>query len=197
MLIALLASSALAAPVTYTVDNDRSHLFAVVELSPDVMAEATGSTRHAVRAGVVNGKIGVEGSRLETAEVTANVRGMFPQEGDLLYAVAGKYDLTEGAVAFTKDCIQHYLGPKEHPDVSFTATSVRGLLPIVTVTGEFSLAGVTKTITVPLDIRAEDQDLHATGTFRVFLPDYGMAVPKAAYSLHQQVDIVIDLVLTP
>ncbi|MCP4807188.1 MAG: YceI family protein [Proteobacteria bacterium] len=58
--------------------------------------------------------------------------------------------------------------------ISFEATSCVLSGKVVSVTGDFTLHGVTKSITVPLTVTADDSAFQARGSFKIKGSDYGV-----------------------
>lgn len=71
-----------------------------------------------------------------------------------------------------------YLHTPKFPTASFKSVSVAGALPDINVTGDFTLHGVTKRMTIPVHAALlPDGRIHATTSFKVKMPDFGISVP--------------------
>jgi polyisoprenoid-binding protein YceI len=95
-----------------------------------------------------------------------------------------------------------YLDTKEHPTAKFKSVSVAAPDPIVPnqpadikVTGDFTLHGVTKRMTIPVRVvLIPDGRVHATSTFTVHMPDFGISVPKnILVTVDDNVPVRLDL----
>ncbi len=95
-----------------------------------------------------------------------------------------------------------YLETKQHPTCSFKSTSVVAPESIasnspadITVTGDFSLHGVTKRMTIPVRVvLIPDGRIHATSTFKVHMPDFGINVPNnILVTVNNDVPVRLDL----
>jgi A/G-specific adenine glycosylase len=95
-----------------------------------------------------------------------------------------------------------YLETKQHPTCSFKSTSVAAPESIapnqpadIKVTGDFSLHGVTKRMTIPVRVALiPDGRIHATSTFNVHMPDFGINVPNnILVTVNNDVPVRLDL----
>jgi polyisoprenoid-binding protein YceI len=81
---------------------------------------------------------------------------------------------------------ERYLQTGSFPAATFKSVSIVAPSPIVpnqpadiSVTGDFSLHGVTKRMTIPVKVTLlADGRIHAISTFKVRMPDFGISVPK-------------------
>jgi polyisoprenoid-binding protein YceI len=81
---------------------------------------------------------------------------------------------------------ERYLQTGSFPAATFKSVSVVAPSPIapnqpadISVTGDFSLHGVTKRMTIPVKVTLlADGRIHAISTFKVRMPDFGISVPK-------------------
>ena len=64
------------------------------------------------------------------------------------------------------------LNAASHPSISFQSTSCSGEGEKLTLTGKFSLRGVTKTISVPVTVSTND-GIRIKGSFKIKATDYG------------------------
>jgi polyisoprenoid-binding protein YceI len=95
-----------------------------------------------------------------------------------------------------------YLDTKEHPTATFKSVSVAAPEAIgpnqpadIKVTGDFTLHGVTKRMTIPVRVvLIPDGRVHATSTFTVHMPDFGISVPKnILVTVDDNVPVRLDL----
>jgi polyisoprenoid-binding protein YceI len=95
-----------------------------------------------------------------------------------------------------------YLDTKQHPTAKFKSVSVAGPAAIapnqpveIKVTGDFTLHGVTKRMTIPVRVALiPDGRIHAISTFTVHMPDFGISVPKnILVTVDDNVPVRLDL----
>ena len=95
-----------------------------------------------------------------------------------------------------------YLETKQHPTCSFKSASVVAPESItanqpadIKVTGDFTLHGVTKRMTIPVRVvLIPDGRIHATSTFNVHMPDFGINVPNnILVTVNNDVPVRLDL----
>jgi polyisoprenoid-binding protein YceI len=81
---------------------------------------------------------------------------------------------------------EKYLHTEKFPNATFKSVSVNGPAAIapnqpddLNITGDFTLHGVTKRMTIPVRVvLLTDGRIHATSRFAVKMPDYGIVVPR-------------------
>jgi polyisoprenoid-binding protein YceI len=89
---------------------------------------------------------------------------------------------------------------REYPDIIFESTRVtaqgalqKGLQEIQ-LTGNLSMHGVTKSLTLKVELELEDTVLRATGTFQVLLSDFAMRRPSLfGNTVNDEVNIIFDI----
>ncbi|HYS55783.1 MAG TPA: YceI family protein [Thermoanaerobaculia bacterium] len=95
-----------------------------------------------------------------------------------------------------------YLETRKYPTSSFKSVSVEAPASIapnqpadIKVTGDFSLHGVTKRMTIPVRVvLIPDGRIHATSLFQVHMPDFGIHVPKnILVTVNDEVPVRLDL----
>jgi len=95
-----------------------------------------------------------------------------------------------------------YLETAKFPTCAFKSTSVAGPDSIVPnspadikVTGDFTLHGVTKRLTIPVRVvLIPDGRIHATSSFNVHMPDFGINVPNnILVTVNNDVPVRLDL----
>ena len=69
---------------------------------------------------------------------------------------------------------KHQLDAAHHPTITFRSQRCDGVAGQVRITGDLTIRGVTRSVTVPLQIRADEGILTARGTFEVLHSDFGM-----------------------
>jgi polyisoprenoid-binding protein YceI len=93
--------------------------------------------------------------------------------------------LDTGVALRNKEMKDLYLHTGKFPTASFKSVSVTGPASVavnapadINVTGDFTLHGVTKRMTIPVHVvLVNDGRLHATSNFKVHMPDFGISVP--------------------
>jgi polyisoprenoid-binding protein YceI len=160
-----------AAARPYTIDASRSS--ATIEVGKSgVFSFAAGHT-HEVLAPVTNGTIAVDvddpahsSVRVTIAASALKVTG----KGESASDVPKVQETMAGA---------QVLDVHRYPEIAFASTSVAlkshtGATLDVLVTGQLTLRGVAREITVPVSVRMEGRTLTATGRFPVKQSEFGM-----------------------
>jgi polyisoprenoid-binding protein YceI len=95
-----------------------------------------------------------------------------------------------------------YLETQKYPTATFKSASVEAPPAIapnqpadIKVTGDFTLHGATKRMTIPVRVvLIPDGRIHATSSFTVHMPDFGINVPKnILVTVDDQVPVRLDL----
>ena len=95
-----------------------------------------------------------------------------------------------------------YLDTKDHPKAKFKSVSVAAPDAIapnqpveIKVTGDFTLHGVTRRITIPVRVvLIPDGRIHATSMFSVKMPEFGINVPKnILVTVNDEVPVRLDV----
>ncbi len=101
---------------------------------------------------------------------------------------------------------ERYLQTNRFPAATFKSVSVNASAPIapnqpadISVTGDFSLHGVTKRMTIPVKVTLlADGRIHAISNFKVRMPDFGISVPKnLVVTVDDAVGIRLDVFAKP
>jgi len=101
-----------------------------------------------------------------------------------------------------REMARAYLDTKEHPTAKFKSVSVIAPDAIgpnqpadIKVTGDFTLHGVSRRMTIPVRVvLIPDGRVHATSTFTVHMPDFGISVPKnILVTVDDNVPVRLDL----
>ncbi len=101
---------------------------------------------------------------------------------------------------------ERYLQTGTFPSATFKSVSITAPSPIapnqpsdISVTGDFSLHGVTKRLTIPVKVTLlADGRIHAISTFKVRMPDFGISVPKnLVVTVDDAVTIRLDVFAKP
>ena len=110
--------------------------------------------------------------------------------------------LDTGNALRNREMKELYLETKEHPTSAFKSVSVAAPDSVeanqpaeIKVTGDFTLHGVTKRMTIPVRVvLIPDGRIHATSSFTVHMPDFGINVPKnILVTVDDNVPVRLDL----
>src|SRR5204862_6473555 len=95
-----------------------------------------------------------------------------------------------------------YLDTGKHPTAKFKSVSINAPAAIVPntpadikVTGDFTLHGVTKRLTIPVRVvLIPDGRIHASSTFKIHMPDFGISVPHSILvTVNDDVPVRLDV----
>lgn len=110
--------------------------------------------------------------------------------------------LDTGVGLRNKEMRERYLQTTKFPDATFKSVSVAAPAAIapnspadIKVTGDFTLHGVTKRLTIPVRVVViPDGRIHATSSFNVHMPDFGVEVPKnVLVTVNDDVPVRLDV----
>ena len=110
--------------------------------------------------------------------------------------------LDTGVGLRNKEMRERYLETGKFPDATFKSVSVSGPASIaanapeeIRVTGDFTLHGVTKRMTIPVRVvMIPDGRIHATSSFAVKMPEFGINVPKnVLVTVNDEVPVRLDI----
>jgi len=110
--------------------------------------------------------------------------------------------LDTGVALRNKEMRELYLETAKHPNATFKSVSVSGPASVaanqpvdVSVTGDMTLHGVTKRMTIPVRVvLIPDGRIHATSQFSVRMPDFGINVPhNILVTVNDAVPVRLDL----
>jgi polyisoprenoid-binding protein YceI len=110
--------------------------------------------------------------------------------------------LETGVALRNREMGELYLESDKYPNVTFKSVSVEAPPSIdvnapveIKVTGDFTLHGVTKRLTLPVRVvLIPEGRIHATAMFRVKLPDFGIHVPQnILVTVEDQVPVRLDV----
>jgi polyisoprenoid-binding protein YceI len=105
-----------------------------------------------------------------------------------------------------KEMKELYLHTAKFPTATFKSVSVAGPESIaankpadVNVTGDFTLHGVTKRMTIPVHVTlVADGRIHAISNFKVHMPDFGIDVPhNILVTVEDNVPVRLDVWAVP
>jgi len=110
--------------------------------------------------------------------------------------------LDTGNTLRNREMKELYLDTGKHPSAKFKSVSVNAPTSItpnsptdIKVTGDFTLHGVTKRLTIPVRVvLIPDGRIHATSSFNVHMPDFGINVPQnILVTVNNDVPVRLDL----
>jgi len=135
-------------------------------------------------------------------EIVISASGLLPDSDQMRSYVGLPRSLDQGQRDTILEHIQseYQLFIEKYDRISFRSTSVTKSGETWNVTGDFSLRGVTKRLTVPMTITRSGTEWRAKGGFRIIQSDYGYDAYSAmagALAVEDHVDIVIDAILAP
>lgn len=152
LVLAVMAAGPVAAePVRYAVDQETSEL---TFFATSMLANANGKINR------FSGEIVADPGALSAANVKLSV------------------DATSLDTGITKRDnhlrSEDFLFVARYPTATFQSSRVEGRGPRVTVVGAFTLRGVTREVSVPVDLQITATDLVARGEFAINRLDYGI-----------------------
>ncbi|MDT7780375.1 MAG: hypothetical protein QOC99_2887 [Acidobacteriota bacterium] len=93
------------------------------------------------------------------------------------------------------------LEPARYPEITFRSTDasaeVRGGVFKVNLTGDLSLHGVTRRVSIPAEVTLDGQDLHARGEFEIKRSDYNVKATSAFHGtvrIRNRLKVIFDIV---
>ena len=189
-------------PVSLALDRGRTSIYALV-----YKAGAAGAVAHdhVIDARDYEGTATFDPAdpTRSRIDILVSVTGLFPDADAMRQKVGLPNTLSDGQ---REEILSHILSEYQlfaarYDAIRFTSTAMSGTLPDVSVTGDFTLRGVTKRITVPMKITAQDDGgFRAKGSFRILQSDYGYKPYSALFGAlrnRDEVDVVIDARLVP
>ncbi len=197
----LAATPAWAAPTELKVQDSGSFVYALVYKAGMASAVAHDHIVHAPKlaGSAVYDADNPSGSSIN---VTINVMDLITDTEELRNKVGLNTELSDGQRDEILGHIRakYQLYAEKYTTISFKSTSVSGTADKLQVTGDFTLRGVTKSITVPLAISDKGDGVLARGKFRILQSDYGYDPFSAlfgALKVTDHVDIVLKVNLQP
>jgi polyisoprenoid-binding protein YceI len=176
-----LASVAHAAPVTYTLDPEKSELLALTE--PTGLFKGA-SHSHVIRADKVSGKIVYDADTITASWVTVS----FPVDAMVVDEPALRTREGMGSMPSDRDREDvtramrsaKQLDSSKFPGISFDSTRVVKLADgKLELTGRMGIHGVRKTITLPVTYTVTDTAFRGEATYTFNHKDFGIATYTA------------------
>lgn len=134
--------------------------------------------------------------------VDVKVHDLFPDANDMRQMVGLPGTLTDGQ---RDEILGHVLAryqlwAEQHSQITFRSTSISGTTGSVTVQGDFTMRGVTKPLSVPMQLTETDGTVRAVGQVQIKQSDFGYQPYSAlfgALKVKDAVDLVVDITLQP
>jgi polyisoprenoid-binding protein YceI len=197
LFLALLPGLALAEPVTYTLDADRTE---IVALTHPAGLFGGMAHPHVIAAGAPSGTIVYDADAPERSRVEIRLSSAALENDDP--ALRKKYrlegEISEGDRRKIAENMRArpQLDVARYPDITFTSQSVKRLDDgRLEVSGQLAIHGVEAAITVPVEVTVENGELHGEGTARIGHTMFGIKPYSAAMGTVRNADR-IDLHLS-
>ena len=197
LILACVAQPAARAAEGVPLRGGESNIYALVHKDG---AASSMAHDHVIQATGATGFLVFDPAEPESLSVSVSIptSGLLPDE-DAMRTLVGLPDVLTPTQR--EEVKTHLLGDSQlagdlHPTIEFKSTSLTVDSGTYLVTGDFSLRGVTKSITVPLKVAPSEDGVHLKGRFAILQSDYGYEPYSAllgALSVKDQVDIVVDL----
>ena len=201
-LCAMTLASPGARAAEYEIRADQSELVVLVFKTGFASALAHD---HVVRATQVSGSISGDPNDPAAAVVRVTVPAAALTADEP--GVRQRHGLAAALSASDRNAIQatmvgeSQLNVAAYPDISFRSVAVAPRTPAgFLVTGDFTLHGTTRRISLPVTAQLSGRTLHATGAFEIDQSDFGITPVSlflGAVRNQDRVRIVFDLVATP
>ena len=163
-------------PVAYKLDASKGLLYVQVSKDPDTLASSL-SHDHGVRATGWTGTATWDPTNAAACKVDISVpvASLETDADDLRKKVGYDTVLDESQRAEVKE---HFLAADQlnaaaNPNITFKSTKCEGSGSAVKVTGNLTIRGVAKSVTVPMNITADGKAFSAKGSFTVNHTDFG------------------------
>ncbi|MDP2339772.1 MAG: YceI family protein [Deltaproteobacteria bacterium] len=185
-----------AGPRTFAIDAKKSSV--VIQVFKDGAAAALAHD-HVVEARDLSGTIVGDGVDATTAkvEVTAQTASFINDDTKMRtkYGLDGEISEKDRKAVEENMKSKDQLDIKGFPTVKFSSTSVtKAADGKLTLNGKLTLHGVTKDVTMPVDVKMAPDSLSGTATFRAKTSDYGIKPYSALLGAVKNKDeIVIHL----
>lgn len=163
--------------VTYKLDPAAGNIYVQVFKDAETLA-ASLSHDHVVKAKGWTGSVTWDSTSPATCKVELSlpVAQLENDAPDLRKKVGYDSVLDDGDRAEVKKHMldTDQLNAAKFPTISFKATKCEGTGSSIKVSGDFTLHGVSKPVTVPMTITADGNTLTAKGSFKAKQSDYGI-----------------------
>lgn len=183
---------------TWTLDPGASALHVRVNKDPDTVASGLAHDHVVVAAGW-SGKVTWGGPNGCAGEVRVPVADLVVDPPEWRAKTGAGDPLTEKQRRQIRGSMlgKDQLHADAHPFIAFQATSCGGTSGRVPVKGKLTIRGVTREITVPMDVSVEGGRFRARGTFTARATDFGFQPYSAfmgAVRNRDEMTFTVDLV---
>lgn len=188
-------------PVTYTLDPVKSWLYVVVRNDTSSLASRLGHD-HAIRATEFTGKVTWDTTNAAACAVDLSfpVNALRPDPPGMRERAGLPADgaVSESQLATIRE---NFLGKGQldaatFPTISYKAKTCEGTTGKVKVTGDLTIHGVTKPVSLTLDVKADPTSFAAGGSFTTTHTNFGMKPFTnlgGALRNKDELDFVLDL----
>lgn len=199
------APAPVAAPVTYKLDPAKSWLYVVVYNDPAGMAARFGHD-HGVRATQFDGKVtwDVADASKCAVEISFPVTALQPDPPGLRERAGLSPDgaVGDGSLKTIRDNFlgKGQLDSSSFPSISYKSTRCEGTTGSVKVTGDLSIHGVSKSVTMTLNVRADPSSFSASGSTTLLQSNFGFKAFSnlgGALRNKDEIKLVVDVVGAP
>ena len=130
------------------------------------------------------GTIEVDGGNFETAKIAAEVqmKSVFADANEIKEKMLGK---------------EHFFNPIDFPTSSFKSTAVKKTATGYDVTGDLTIRGKTKSVTLPVtDVKIEGKSLTCKSTLKMNRHDFDIEYNSTIgdYAIQDMCDLVLDVI---
>ncbi len=178
------APAAAAAPIRYVVEPGRSTLALLVYKDPGT-ALASQSHDHVITAQGWTGFVTWSQGDNSGCKVTFDVpvKGLSPDQPAMRKRFGLDSVLSDGQRSDVKENMldKDQLNAGAHPQIKFVAKSCSGASGKVNVKGSLTIRGVTKSVSMPMQVTASDAEFAAKGQLTIKATDYGFEPFSAAF----------------
>lgn len=197
------AADGAAGAIDYVVEPGTSTLAILVYKDPDTIA-AGASHDHVIAAQGWTGFITWSQGDNSGCKVTFDVpvSGLSPDQPALRQRYGLASVLSEGQRSDVKKNMlsSGQLDASKHPKMRFDAKSCSGASGTVTVKGALTIRGVTKAVSIPLQVAATDATFTAKGNLTIKATDFGFEPYTAGFGAlknKNEMKLIVDVTARP
>ena len=197
------AAAPAAAPVKYKLDANKGFVYVQVFKDQSTLA-ASLSHDHVIRAKGWSGAVTWDPSNVGACQVEVNVPvGQLEVDAPEMRKKVG-YDTvlddSDRGTVREHMLAEDQLNSAKYPNISFKSTKCEGTGSAIKVTGNFTLHGVSKQVTVPMTLSGDGKAFTAKGSFKVKQSDFGYKPFEALLGQlknSDEISFTIDVVGAP
>lgn len=165
------------APVKYKLDPNKGFVYVQVFKDKSTLAEGL-SHDHVIRAKAWTGSVTWDPANVGACqiEVSVPVSSLEVDAPDMRKKVGYDTVLDDDDRATVREHMMDagQLNAGQYPTIAFKSTKCEGTGSAIKVSGNFTLHGVTKAVTVPMTISADGKAFTAKGNLKVKQSDFGI-----------------------